>query len=282
MGKQRDHPVVYITGGFDDLRPIDIRFLQEAQRLGKVHLLLYSDNALRQLGHQLKFKQNERRYYLEAIRFINNLSLTEITGSESIIRNNQFNNGNSSANIWAVRERDANKNAEAACEDNNIQYKIIPNSTLTGFPIEAKTYSDIRSPEKKVMVSGCFDWVHSGHIRFFEEASSLGELYVVVGHDANLRLLKGKDHPMFPQEERLYWVYAIRFVKHAMISSGHGWLDVEPEVLTIKPDIFAVNTDGDRPEKRSFFQNLDIEYRILERKPKTGLPARASAKLRGF
>ena len=31
---------------------------------------------------------------------------------------------------------------------------------------------------KKVFVSGCYDMLHSGHVAFFKEASSYGELYV--------------------------------------------------------------------------------------------------------
>ena len=37
------------------------------------------------------------------------------------------------------------------------------------------------------------EWLHSGHVRFFEEASSLGDLYEVVGHDANIKLLMHKE-----------------------------------------------------------------------------------------
>ena len=87
---------------------------------------------------------------------------------------------------------------------------------------------------------------------------------------------------MFPQEERLYRVQAIRFVKKALISTGKGWLDAEPEILKIKPDIFAVNEDGDKPEKRRFCLEHKIEYKVLKRKPKPGLPVRISTDLRGF
>jgi ethanolamine-phosphate cytidylyltransferase len=75
------------------------------------------------------------------------------------------------------------------------------------------------------MVTGCYDCFHSGHVRFFEEVSEYGQLYVVVGHDANLRLLKGEGHPMFPQEERRYMAQSIRFVHQAFISSGPSPLD---------------------------------------------------------
>ena len=51
-----------------------------------------------------------------------------------------------------------------------------------------------------MIVTGCYDWFHSGHVRFFEEVSELGDLYVVVGNDANIRLLKGEGHPLFPEQ----------------------------------------------------------------------------------
>jgi len=59
-------------------------------------------------------------------------------------------------------------------------------------------------------------------------------------------------------------------------------LDAEPEILAINPNIFVVNTDGDVPEKQIFFKKHNIEYKVLERKPKPGLPIRVSTDLRGF
>lgn len=45
--------------------------------------------------------------------------------------------------------------------------------------------------KKKVVATGCYDWFHSGHVRFTEEASEYGDLYVCLGNDANVLLLKG-------------------------------------------------------------------------------------------
>jgi hypothetical protein len=43
-----------------------------------------------------------------------------------------------------------------------------------------------------------------------------------------------------------------------------------------------VNEDGDRPEKRQYCEAHGIEYRVLKRLPKPGLPRRQSRELRGF
>lgn len=283
MIEEKSRPVVFVAGGFDDLRTIDIRFLQEAQKLGAVHVLLLSDQVYeRSKGKSPKFRLEERRYYLEAIRYISQLSVLENISDDAVKQEFTIIQNNSGITIWACREKDADINTQAFCEKNDVKYEIIEDSALSGIPQEQNNEEWRGVPRKKVMVSGCFDWVHTGHVRFFEEVSTFGDLYVVVGSNANLRLLKGEVHPLFPQEERLYWVQAIRFVKQAMISTGCGWLDAEPEIELIKPDIFVVNADGDVPEKQVFFKKHNIEYKVLKRKPKPGLPARVSTDLRGF
>ena len=49
-----------------------------------------------------------------------------------------------------------------------------------------------------------------------------------------------------------------------------------------QPDIYAVNEDGDKPEKRVFCEEHGLEYVVLKRAPKEGLPRRESTVLRGF
>ena len=96
---------------------------------------------------------------------------------------------------------------------------------------------------KKVFVSGCYDMLHSGHVAFFEEAASHGDLYVGLGSDQTIWGLKARK-TINNNAERLYMVKAIKFVKDAWINSGSGIMDFEKEVLELKPDIFFVNTDG--------------------------------------
>jgi hypothetical protein len=59
-------------------------------------------------------------------------------------------------------------------------------------------------------------------------------------------------------------------------------MDAEPEIAQIRPHIYAVNEDGDKPEKRAFCAEHGLEYVVLKRTPKEGLPRRSSTDLRGF
>ena len=129
---------------------------------------------------------------------------------------------------------------------------------------------------KKVLVSGCVDLLHGGHIAFFKTAASYGDLYVSIGRDDNLLDLKGKK-PYFSEEERLYIVKSIKHVYEAFLASGSGMLDFEPDIQRIKPDIFIVNHDGNTPDKEQLCKKMGIEYIVLKRIPETGLPARSSS-----
>ena len=130
---------------------------------------------------------------------------------------------------------------------------------------------------KKVLVSGCFDLLHGGHIAFFKTAATFGDLYVSVGKDENLFQLKGK-MPYFSQEERLYIVSSVKYVTRAFLASGTGMLDFEPDIKRIKPDIFIVNKDGHSSDKEKLCSKEGIEYIILDRIPEEGLPARSSSR----
>jgi len=130
--------------------------------------------------------------------------------------------------------------------------------------------------EKKVLVSGCYDLFHGGHVAFFKTAAAYGRLYVAIGKDENILMLKGKA-PYLSEKERLYIVGSVKYVHEAFIASGNGMLDFEPDMRRIKPDIFIVNSDGHTPGKEKLCRELGIEYIILDRIPEPGLPARSSS-----
>ncbi|MFC1649609.1 adenylyltransferase/cytidyltransferase family protein [Patescibacteria group bacterium] len=134
---------------------------------------------------------------------------------------------------------------------------------------------------KKVFVSGCFDLLHSGHIEFFRRASLYGDLYVSIGSDKTLRGLKNKK-PVYTENERVFMIRAIKYVKDAFVARGTGMLDFEKEFLKIKPDVFVVNKEGDQKAKRELCKSTDTRYVVLERKPHKGLPIRSTTDLRKY
>ncbi len=132
---------------------------------------------------------------------------------------------------------------------------------------------------KKVFVSGCFDMLHSGHIAFFKEASSYGDLYVALGSDQTVFDLKGR-LPVNNEDERLFMAESVRSVKKAFISKGSGMLDFIKEFKEIQPDFMIVNADGDLPEKQELCAQYDVAYIILKREPHENLPPRSTTALR--
>lgn len=132
---------------------------------------------------------------------------------------------------------------------------------------------------KKVFVSGVYDMLHSGHVAFFEEASSHGDLYVGLGSDETVFQLKGR-RTINTNAERLYLVKSIRYVKDAWINSGSGLLDFNREIRDLQPDIFFVNEDGFTPDKQMLCSELGIELIVSKRLPVKGLPVRSTTALR--
>ena len=268
---------VVVCGGFDDLKSRDLRFLEESAKLGGLTVILWPDNLIRQLtGKDPKFPLAERLYFLNAVRYVSRVvplgdpiapdSLPEIPGLRP--------------EIWADTESFDHAAREKFCREGKIGRRVFLAAELDGFPEPPPMPS--APGRKKVVATGCYDWFHSGHVRFTEEASAHGDLYVCLGSDANVRLLKGEGHPLLSQAERRYVVGSIKFVKQALITTGSGWVDADPEIRRLKPDIYVVNEDGDKGGKREYCAEMGMEYLVLKRTPAPGLPKRSSTDLRGF
>lgn len=139
--------------------------------------------------------------------------------------------------------------------------------------------SEKKVKNMKVFVSGCYDMLHSGHLAFFEEAATYGDLYVGLGSDKTIFELKGRK-TINTEAERLYMVKGLRCVKDAWINQGSGIMDFEQEVRALKPDIFFVNTDGFTPAKEAFCRELGIRLVVSKRVPHGNLPVRSTTALR--
>ena len=109
----------------------------------------------------------------------------------------------------------------------------------------------------RVMASGVFDILHTGHISYREQAKALGdELYVVVASDNTVR--KNKHEPITPERMRVRIVSALKPVDVAMIGNDSGDMfaildEVRPDVIVLGFDQkFDENTLSEELKKRGF------------------------------
>ncbi len=67
--------------------------------------------------------------------------------------------------------------------------------------------------EKIVMTNGCFDILHPGHVRYLQQARTLGDrLVVLVNSDASVSRLKGPERPINDLQHRMEMLAALECV----------------------------------------------------------------------
>jgi cytidyltransferase-like protein len=268
---------VVVSASLDNLRSRHVRFLQEAARFGPVHVRLASDASIEsRTGSPPRFPQRERRFLATALRCVSTASVVHRLPAAALP------DLAARYGTLVVSSDDDDLELRAGCLTRGMAYEVVRTGDLAGFPPFDVEHSTIPTGARRVVVTGCFDWLHSGHIRFFMDAAALGDLYVILGSDKNVELLKGAGHPLQRQDERRYMVQALRSVYRSFVSTGTGWMDALPEIDAIQPHLYVVNEDGDQPEKREFCRAHGLEYVVLRRRPHRDLPRRNSTELRGF
>jgi D-beta-D-heptose 7-phosphate kinase/D-beta-D-heptose 1-phosphate adenosyltransferase len=77
----------------------------------------------------------------------------------------------------------------------------------------------LRSAGKRIVfTNGCFDLLHAGHVRYLEQARSLGDLLVVgINSDASVRALKGPTRPILNEDERAEVLSALEAVDYVTV-----------------------------------------------------------------
>src|SRR5260370_30032254 len=72
--------------------------------------------------------------------------------------------------------------------------------------------------QKLVFTNGVFDILHVGHVRYLEQARSLGDaLVVAINSDRTVRELKGAGRPLINQDERAEILAALRSVNYVSV-----------------------------------------------------------------
>ena len=122
---------------------------------------------------------------------------------------------------------------------------------------------------KLVLTNGCFDLLHTGHVRYLEEARGCGDaLIVAVNSDASVRELKGTDRPLNGELDRAEVLAALRCVDHVTIFTGKRVTDV---IRLLRPAIYAKGGDYTLETldsgERAALEETGVEISLLQLVP---------------
>jgi len=92
-----------------------------------------------------------------------------------------------------------------------------------------------------VFTNGCYDLLHPGHIRFLEQARSLGDVLILaLNSDASVRRMKGPSRPLLSENERAEIAGALEAVDAVTFFDEETPRELIAEVL---PDVLVKGAD---------------------------------------
>jgi len=122
---------------------------------------------------------------------------------------------------------------------------------------------------KLVLTNGCFDLLHTGHVRYLQAARALGDaLVVAINGDESVGALKGEGRPMNTERDRAEVVAALQCVDYVVIFPE---VRVTRLLEKVRPAIYVKGGDYTpatlHPEERAALDRIDAEIRILPFEP---------------
>lgn len=95
--------------------------------------------------------------------------------------------------------------------------------------------------KKIVFTNGCFDIIHSGHVKYLEEAKKLGDILVLgLNSDDSVSRLKGPSRPVNKQNDRAIVISALKSIDFVSIFDQ----DTPYELIKIvQPDVLVKGGD---------------------------------------
>lgn len=114
--------------------------------------------------------------------------------------------------------------------------KVLSSSNL------AEAIQFYRSENKKIVfTNGCFDLLHIGHVRYLEQAKSLGDVLIVgINTDASVQVLKGPTRPIQNENDRAEILASLKAVNHTVLFGDETPLAL---IKQIKPDLLVKGGD---------------------------------------
>ena len=91
--------------------------------------------------------------------------------------------------------------------------------------------------QKLVFTNGCFDILHSGHMRYLQTAAGFGDILLLgLNSDSSIKKIKGPRRPIMTQDDRAYLLSAIEAIDCIVIFDE----DTPAKLIqTVSPDVLV-------------------------------------------
>lgn len=118
-----------------------------------------------------------------------------------------------------------------------------------------------------VLGTGCFDIIHEGHLYFLEEASRQGDVLIIgINSDRSIKVMKGRDRPIFDENQRSRLIAAFRCVDYVFVYDD---VTAKDYILGLRPDVFAIGEESidTYPDEQEAAKQIGARVYVIARMP---------------
>ena len=157
--------------------------------------------------------------------------------------------GSASATLNEIIEYESSHNKSLS----KSHIKTIDEITALSFELKNKGKSI-------VFTNGCFDLLHTGHVKYLETAKSFGDVLIIgLNSDRSVSALKGKDRPINIQMDRAYLLAALEVVDYVVIFDEDTPYNL---IKAVKPHTLVKG--GDYEGKKVIGQDIAEELKLVK------------------
>lgn len=176
---------------------------------------------------------------------------------------------------WTIAAKIANAASSVVIDhlgtDSLTRDQLLYEVDKLSFPQKIQDIKDLilllkerRKKGKKIaFTNGCFDILHTGHIKLLRESRKYGDLLVVaLNSDRSVRKLKGKHRPIVSENDRATMVSSFDFVDYVIIFNEDTPLST---IRKLRPDVITKGGDYKKEQivGKNFVESYGGQIRII-------------------
>ncbi|MDP2638688.1 MAG: adenylyltransferase/cytidyltransferase family protein [Candidatus Azambacteria bacterium] len=118
--------------------------------------------------------------------------------------------------------------------------------------------------KKIVLLGGCFDILHIGHLRFIEKAKKFGDILVIgINDDRFIKKTKGNHRPIIPEKQRAELLLGLKAVDYVFVTNKALYDD--ENLKKIKPNFLVFANETDKIKRRKdIAKNIENKFKGIK------------------